>query len=189
MTDLAPAPVRMTGTEFDRLMEGGGSAALGRIELRRGVLVQMSPEYLPHGRFKAWLFKTLDAAIAAARSPYAIDIEVTVRFPGRFRPSPDVTVWDGGPLKGPIPGEKARLCVEVSDDTFADDIGAKRIEYAEAGLPEYWVLDVNARAVHRFWQPHEGDYAKRDIIRAGEALTSATLAGIALAFDPPVVGV
>lgn len=187
MVDLAPRPIELTGKEFDRLLEGGGAAALGRIELRRGRLAQMAPENLPHGRFKAWLFKKLEAAIAASSLPLFVDIEVSVRFQGRSRPLPDLIVWDGGPLAGPIPGDKVKLCVEVADQTLPDDIGPKRQDYAEAGLTEYWVLDVNARALHRFFELREGDYGKRDIIRAGETLTSATLAGMALDFDPPAL--
>lgn len=184
MVDLAPRPIELSGKDFDRLLDSGGAAALGRVELRRGRLVQMSPEYLPHGRFKAWLYKQLDAV--AANLGLVVDIEVTVRFAGAFRPMPDITVWEGGPLRGPIPGEKTKLCIEVSDDTLASDIGDKRREYAEAGLAEYWVLDVNARAVHRFFELRDGDYAKRDIIRAGEVLSSATLS-LSLAFDPPAL--
>ncbi len=186
MVDLAPRPIELSGKDFDRLLDSGGAAALGRIELRRGRLVQMSPEYLPHGRFKFWLAKALEAALSRMTGPLALDIAVTVRFPAKFRPMPDITIWDGGPLRGPIPGDKARLCVEVSDDTLADDIGEKRLEYAEAGLAEYWVLDVNARALHRFFELRDGDYAKRDIIRAGETLSSATLS-FSLAFDPPAL--
>ena len=145
----------------------------------------MAPQYLPHGRFKSWLYKHVERVIEAARLPLCVDSEVTVRFAGRFRPMPDVAVWDGGPLKGPIPGDKTRLCAEVADETLADDLGPKRLEYAAAGLPEYWVLDVNARALHRFSELREGDYAKRDIVRSGETLTSATLAGVSLLFDPP----
>lgn len=188
MTDLAPAPARLTGEEFDRLMERGASSVLGRTELRQGVLVRMSPEYLPHGRLKYWLAKRLEAAIVAADLPLALDIDVSVRFAGRFRPLPDITVWDGGPLKGPIPGEKARLCVEVSDASLPDDIGSKRLEYAEAGLAEYWVLDVNARALHIFYNLVEGDYRGRDIVRPGEMINSATRAGLTVIFDPPSLG-
>jgi Uma2 family endonuclease len=187
MVDLAPRPIELTGAEFDRLLEGGGSAALGRIELRRGRLVQMAPQYVPHARLKFWLAKKLEAAVAATGLPLVVDVEATVRFAGRFRPLPDVAVWDGGPLKGPIPGDKTRLCVEVADETLADDLGPKRLEYAAAGLPEYWVLDVNARALHRFFELREGNYANRDIIRAGETLISATLAGVTMPLDPPAL--
>ena len=100
----------------------------------------------------------------------------------------DITIWDGGPLKGPIPGALARLCVEVADETLPDDIGPKRQDYAEAGLPEYWVLDVNARALHRFYDLAEGDYRKRDIVHDGETFASATLPALTLLFDPPTLG-
>ncbi|MBY0562745.1 MAG: Uma2 family endonuclease [Hyphomonadaceae bacterium] len=187
MVDLAPRPIELSEREFDRLLESGGASVLGRVELRRGRLVQMAPEYLPHGRLKTWIFKKLEAAIAAAGAPLVVDIEVSVRFAGRFRPLPDLTVWDGGPLKGPIPGEKARICVEIADESLADDIGPKRLEYAETGLLEYWVLDVNARALHQFWDLHEGDYRRRHIVRAGETLTSATATPLTLLFDPPTL--
>lgn len=187
MIDVAPRPIELSGREFDRLLDGGGAAALGRVELRRGRLVQMAPEYLPHGRFKTWLFRKLEASIAAASLPFVVDIEVTVRFPGRFRPLPDLTVWNGGPLRGPIPGEATRLCVEVADETLADDIGPKRLEYAEAALAEYWVLDVNARALHQFAALSEGDYRSRHIVRAGETATSLTLPELTLPFDPPTL--
>lgn len=190
MTDLAPARVRMSGEEFDRLGAAGEASVRGRTELRRGIVVRMAPEHLPHGRFKTWLFKRMEAAMATAGLNLAVDADVTVRFPGHpFRPLPDVIVWDGGPLEdGPIPGEKVRLCVEVSASTLSGDKGDKRREYAEVGLAEYWVLDVKARVVHRFWVPAGGDFLQRDIVRAGETLTSATISGLALAFDPPVVG-
>ncbi len=190
MTDLAPARVRMSGEEFDRLGAAGDASVRGRTELRRGVVVRMAPEHLPHARFKFWMAKRLEAAVAASGLGLAVDLDVTVRFAGRnFRPMPDAVIWDGGPLTdAPLPGEKARLCVEVSHSTLTGDKGDKRREYAEAGLAEYWVLDVKARVVHRFWAPTGSDYLQRDTVRAGETLTSATINGLALAFDPPVIG-
>ena len=187
MLELAPRPILMTDSEFDRFLERGAAESLGRIELRRGRLVQMSPQNLPHGRFKTWIYKRLEAAIAAG-PPLVLDMEVTVRFGAGFRPMPDLTLWTGGPLVGTIPGDKVKLCVEVADESLADDLGPKREDYAKAGLPEYWVLDVNARALHRFYDLAEGDYRKRDIVRDGETLASATLADVSFLFVPPQFG-
>lgn len=184
---LAPRPIIMTGKAFDRFLERGGAAELGPIELRRGRLVQMSPQNLPHGRFKTWMFKRLEATIGQAALPLVMDMEVTVRFGRDFRPMPDVTVWAGGPLVGTIPGEAVSLCVEVADETLADDLGPKREDYAAAGLAEYWVLDVRARALHLFSGLAGGDYRARAIVRAGETAASATLPGLALLFDPPTL--
>lgn len=190
MTDLAPTRVRLSGEEFDRLGAAGDASVRGRTELRRGIVLRMAPEHLLHGRLKTWLFKRLETAVATAGLGVVIDLDVTVRFAGRdFRPLPDVIIWDGGPLVAePIPSEKVRLVIEVSASTLAGDKGDKRREYAEAGLAEYWVFDAKARAMHRFWALQDGDYAKRDIIRAGETLTSATLPGVTLVFDPPIIG-
>jgi Putative restriction endonuclease len=77
--------------------------------------------------------------------------------------------------------------VSVHDQAVLDHLGPKRVDYAKAGLPEYWVLDVNARALHRSFDLREGNYANRDIIRAGEKLGSATLAGMTTLFDPPAL--
>lgn len=176
-------PLMMTGAEFDRFLASGASAALGRVELRGGALVRMSPQNLPHGRLKFWIAKQLDATAAALG--LATDSEVTVRFGDAFRPLPDVTVWAGGPLVGTIPGDTVRLVVEVADASLADDLGDKRAEYAAAGLPEYWVLDVNARCVHRFHAPSGDAYAKADIFRDGERIEAATVAGLGFTLALP----
>jgi Uma2 family endonuclease len=176
-------PILMTDADFDRFIASGASAALGRVELRGGALVQMSPQNLPHGRLKFWIAKLLDTAATAAG--LVVDTEVTVRFGQGFRPLPDVTVWTGGPLVGTIPGDKVRLIVEVADATLADDLGDKRAEYAAAGLPEYWVLDVNARCVHRFHAPGADAYAKADVFRDGERIEAATLAGVGFVLGMP----
>ncbi|MDX2235137.1 MAG: Uma2 family endonuclease [Hyphomonadaceae bacterium] len=178
-------PILMTDADFDRFLASGASAALGRVELRGGALVQMSPQNLPHGRLKFWIAKQLDAAVAAAGGAFVVDAYVTVRFGQGFQPLPDVTAWTGGPMVGTIPGEKVRLIVEVADSTLADDLGDKRADYARAGLPEYWVLDVNARCVHRFHAPGGDAFAKADVFRDGERIEAATLPGVGFVLGMP----
>jgi Uma2 family endonuclease len=49
-----------------------------------------------------------------------------------------------------------RLIVEVSDATLRFDRGRKSAIYAEAGIPEYWILNLNNREleVRRDPAPH-----------------------------------
>jgi len=58
-------------------------------------------------------------------------------------------------------GDELRLVVEVSDSTFRYDSTSKRDLYARAGVPEYWVLDLNARRVlvHRALDPQNCGYS------------------------------
>ena len=47
----------------------------------------------------------------------------------------------------------ADLIVEVSDTTLFFDTTTKAELYATAGVPDYWVLDVNQRELHVFRDP------------------------------------
>ena len=71
-----------------------------------------------------------------------------------YRPEPDAAVLRQ-PVRtflsrDPDPAEIA-LLVEVADTTLAFDLGEKALKYAQAGITEYWVLDIINRRliVHR----------------------------------------
>lgn len=58
-------------------------------------------------------------------------------------PAPDLAVVEGSPRVHTTNPRRAVLVVEVSDTSFAYDSGEKSNLYAAAGVPEYWVIDVN----------------------------------------------
>jgi Uma2 family endonuclease len=75
----------------------------------------------------------------------------------------------------------ADLVVEVvSDDAPERDIGTKRQEYAQAGIPEYWIVDPRMEQINVLrlqgaaYQP-QGEY------RRGDVVPSALLAGFQVA--------
>ena len=75
----------------------------------------------------------------------------------------------------------SEMCIrDRSDTTQADDLGRKRALYAAASIPEYWVVDVPARAVHQYWAPADGAYARSAVVPFGETVRSATLANLAV---------
>ena len=43
----------------------------------------------------------------------------------------------------PIPN----LVIEVSDTSFADDLETKRLQYAELGIAEYWIINVQKHQI------------------------------------------
>lgn len=71
------------------------------------------------------------------------------------------------------------LAVEVSNGTLSRDLGAKRTAYAEAGVADYWMIDVGRRMIHRFTKPTDGEYFALASLRFGEPLpvpgTSGTI--------------
>jgi Uma2 family endonuclease len=44
------------------------------------------------------------------------------------------------------------LVIEVADTSLAFDLGEKRALYSDAGIAEYWVIDVKAKKLTRFLQ-------------------------------------
>jgi len=68
-------------------------------------------------------------------------------------PRPDFAI-----VRGTIRSQRphptsAELVIEVSDTTLDDDLTEKAELYAVAGIPEYWVLDLNARVLHVLRDP------------------------------------
>lgn len=170
-----------TNAQFERLVRSGGLGDM-RVELRRGMIVKMSPQYVPHGTVKRLLAKALEAALVEAGLKWTVDQEISVRFGNGFEPLPDIIVWNSSEapanLDGPIPAATVKLIVEVADSTLGDDLGEKLEDYAAGFLSEYWVADVQGRLVLRHAGPQAGGYAKRDPARFGETIAALTQASL-----------
>ena len=113
--------------------------------------------------------------------------------PGKFR-EPDVLLlrdrtdrrcqdryWEG-----------ADLVVEVmSPDKPDRDLVEKRADYAEAGIPEYWIADPRDETI-RVLSLRGAAYVEHGLYRRGDTATSALLAGFAAevsaVFDTPATG-
>jgi Uma2 family endonuclease len=75
------------------------------------------------------------------------------------------------------------LVVEVSSPaTRRLDVGRKKELYAEAGVPEYWFVDLDAETVlvHRL---SEGSYGQPNLVRRGEELVCGPLGGFCVELD------
>jgi Uma2 family endonuclease len=73
----------------------------------------------------------------------------------------------------PTPADMC-LSVEVADTTLWRDLDTKAVIYGGAGIPKYWVLDINGRRLFVHRQPNSTAYA--DIQEYDETQTVATLA-------------
>ena len=68
-------------------------------------------------------------------------------------------------------GEEVLWAVEVSVTSRATDLGPKKAAYAEAGVPEYWVVDALKRGIWSFNDPVDGEYRRALFTPAGETMT------------------
>lgn len=178
MTTAVRTPVLLTDAQFEAMTRKGAFVGMERVELRGGVITPMSPVHISHSSVMTALLINTHKAFDDPDGPLRVNAEVSIRFGGGFQPTADIVVWDRAavaPFDGPIPKEAVRLVIEVADASLGDDLGQKLLDYAEGGLPEYWVADVQARLIHRAHGPSAGGYRHRDAIRFGEPCTAHTL--------------
>ncbi len=64
-----------------------------------------------------------------------------------YRPEPDIAVVRRADLSLLTPPSSALLIVEVSDSTLRFDRHEKASLYARAGVEDYWILNVEGRAL------------------------------------------
>ena len=105
-------------------------------------------------------------------SPYPVQLS-----PSRFR-EPDVVFMlaeHAGRL-GEDFAEGADLVMEVLSEDRSRDLVTKRREYAEAAIPEYWIVDLRDRRV-AVLKLEAGEYVPHGQWRAGERAASALLDG------------
>jgi Uma2 family endonuclease len=64
------------------------------------------------------------------------------------------------------------LVIEISDTSLADDLGAKRLQYEDLGISEYWIVNVQTMQIFGFAHGHDGSIRR---IRESLILTGLKL--------------
>lgn len=175
-------PFRLTVEQYHDLMEQGVIEEGPRIELLEGVVVCMNSQGRAHTVTSFELAVRLRERLNELGSPLTAVTTPTIAIPPRNAPEPDIGVVNRPVTPGAefFPVADARLLIEISLTSLRRDIKGKRELYARAGVPEYWVVDVNKAEVHRFADPRDGEYrAEPPVPLAGE-LRSLTIPELAI---------
>lgn len=64
----------------------------------------------------------------------------------------------------------AYLIVEIADTTIAYDRGRKLRKYAEAGVSEYWIVNLKENVIELYRSPKGGAYLEQTIAKAGDVV-------------------
>lgn len=132
-------PARLTREGILALADSGFFDQVGRAEVIDGVLVTMSPNYLPHGTAAAaltsWCFVNLG-------SRFVISSDTLTLFGEAGMHAPDIAFFDPGTSMNAPDCSALRLAVEISDSSLTYDLGKKASIYAAHGVADYWVVDL-----------------------------------------------
>jgi Uma2 family endonuclease len=146
-------PHKLWTREECETLEASGLIHPSSYELIEGELVLKVSKNLPHLRalmvLSAWL-RSVFGDLRVAPEP---SVDIAGKDFERSVPEPDLTVLSRSILELTQRPQSTDvlLAIEISDTTLAFDQGIKAKLYARAGIPEYWVLDLNNKLliVHR----------------------------------------
>lgn len=160
---------RFTVDEYHRMADAGIFHPEERVELIRGVVRRISPKNYAHVVAATSLHQFLVKSLAGRASVFKEDPLKLVHLDSE--PEPDIVATSSPDLET-YGSESAKplLVVEVSESSLRYDLNAKAPLYAEAEIPEYWVLNLVDRELVVFRSPQNGVYRKRSSYRAGDRI-------------------
>ena len=176
-----PTRHRFTRSDYHRMAQVGILGEDDRVELLHGEITVMSPIGLPHSAAVRFLNSFFSAHVGKRAM---VDVQNPIAIGDENEPQPDLTILRPSEdyYRKAHPGpDDVLLLIEVADTSLELDRGEKLRLYAQADIPEYWIIDLNRRVliVHR--QPRDAEYAsvqqyEGDARVAPEALTDVELA-------------
>lgn len=149
-----------TTDQYEKMIEAGVLTEDDRVELLRGEIVNMAPIGLRHSRCVAYLDETLGDKLGKSALVWP---QNPVRLANNSMPEPDLTLLRRrGDFYGTArpTAEDILLLIEVADSTLSEDRLLKVPLYAEAGIPEVWIVNLIEDVVETYTNPVKGAYTR-----------------------------
>lgn len=174
---------RFNVNEYYRMAEVGILSADDRVELLEGQIVAMSPI---GNRHAGHLDRIADLLSPLVRHQAILRMQGPVRLSYRSEPQPDLTLLkrrDDFYTNGHPGAADVLLIVEVADTSTRSDREQKVPLYARFGIPEVWLVDINAGAVEVYREPAADGYRSKEVRRREDTLDITAIPGVTLNID------
>jgi Uma2 family endonuclease len=160
----------LTVSDYFKMAEIGILPERG-VELINGEIVEkMSPIGSEHARMVKQFNHLLNKFLG---EDYIVSIQDPIVAGDYSSPEPDVAVlkYCADFYKNAHPsGEDILLAIEVADSSVDYDRKVKLPIYAESGIPEYWLINLEKEEIEAYWSPEGGRYRFMELLRSGDVL-------------------
>ena len=172
-----------TADEYQRMGQVGILTEDDRVELIDGEIVAMTPIGTRHN---ASVNRGNRALVRAAGDAAIVQSQGSIRLDQYSEPEPDLVLLR--PLADfyasrPAGPDDILLIIEVAQSSIDYDRDVKAPLYAAAGIPEYWLVDLNTDVVWRFSSPERGMYRSSEQCRRGQSVAPQLLPTCHIAID------
>jgi Uma2 family endonuclease len=174
---LAMPSATFTIDRYDQMIAAGVFAGQyeHNIELLWGKIVEMPPIGPPHETATDKLTKW--SIVATLNAPVTVRVQNSIRLRiNASAPQPDICwVEEKDYSVDPPQADDVLLVIEVADTSLARDRGEKLAAYAQAGIPDYWIVDVVNKQIEIYREPNGLLYERRMVCGAGEKISPLAL--------------
>lgn len=174
---------KFTVSQYHQMVDAGILNENDRVELIRGEIVEMTPIGRRHAACVARIVKLLtillqERAIVWPQNPIELD--------DNSEPQPDIALLQ--PRQDFYESEKPQsqdiiLLVEVADTTVESDRNVKIPLYAENGIVEVWLVDINAECVEVYREITSNGYQNIQSFQRGQNLSIQAFQDINITVD------
>lgn len=162
---------KFTVEQYHKMAEVGILTEEDRVELIKGEIIEMSPIGLKHAAIVNRLNQLFHGKLG---DRVLVSVQNPIQLTNSSEPQPDVTLLkpraDFYETKIPEPND-IFLIVEVADTTIIYDRDVKIPLYAENGITEVWLIDVNDRSLTIYRQPIQTGYQTTQTLTKEENLS------------------
>jgi Uma2 family endonuclease len=155
-----------------------------RVEYSDGFLEFLPMPTIFHQLILQYVYDELKSFITAGALGTVVISGYKVRLRARKFREPDILFIRSAHRSGIKEQycEKADLVIEVvSDQNRPHDIKTKRVEYAKAGIPEYWIIDPERQQITVLvLRPRQRAYTEFGVFRKGAQAASKRLPGFTI---------
>jgi Uma2 family endonuclease len=146
---------RFSAADYLQMIDAGVLGKDDRVELIGGMIVDMSPAGIPHNHFLIRILRLFAPLLGT------FDMAVQGTFPledgNVFDPDFMLLQKSANAYKTKYPEpQDVLLVIEAAESSFRKDQQLKLPVYARAGIPEYWIADLDKEVILVHRQP-EGD--------------------------------
>ncbi len=173
---------RFTAQEYYRMGEVGILPPDVRVELVDGEIKRMPPIHPPHANIVDRLTIILASRLAGVAH---LRVQGPIHLDDYNEPQPDLTVMrfrDDYSHRHPTPAD-VLLTIEVADTSLSYDRDEKMPRYGRYGIPEAWLVDVQAQTITVYTEPHAGGYGQERVVTRGQEILSVAVEGLGLGVD------
>lgn len=172
-----PMRLRFSVDEYYKLIELGLLKDYEKAEIIEGELIRKMTVGDRHAAIVDTLAKLF---IKNVSDNVLVRIQNPIRLSDFNEPEPDIALADLTKFDGrrhPRP-EEILLLIEVSDSTVKYDRDVKLPLYAEAEIPEIWIVNLPSEIIEVHTKPKSGLYQLTEIYKSGDLVKSEAVANL-----------